>query len=94
MKNQFETKKEVIDFLSEVASLDAHSEGERFSNNNPLFCLRHGEYSRPDYFPARYKDGWGVKVEYCFYAGTCHAPKNGRLDDELFTELFLVETAL
>jgi hypothetical protein len=89
MKNQFKTKAAVIEFLSSLEWLDSHSEGKKFSSNNTYY-LSHGEYSRPDYYPARYKDGWAVKVAYFYYPGTFYAPVDGRMSEESFVEKFLV----
>lgn len=44
------------------------------------YYTSHGEYERPDYIVRRYGDGWGVRAEYYYYAGTYGAPIVGRLD--------------
>lgn len=43
------------------------------------YYLNHGEYARPEFKAQRYKDGWGIKVFWHYYYGTCHAPTDGRL---------------
>ena len=72
----FKTKKEALDFLKSVF----YPKG--------TYYLAHGEYSKPDYQPRRYKDGWGIHVKYYFYSGTCYAPKDGRIDAETFYNKF------
>lgn len=89
MKNQFPTKASVIEFLSSVQWLDSHSEGKKFSSNDTYY-LSHGEYSRPDYYPARYKDGWAVKVDYFYCPSAFYARADGRVPEEIFIETFLV----
>ena len=89
MLNQFKTKKEVVNFLNAAAWLDSHSEGKKWSSNGTYYTS-HGEYSRPDYMPRRYTDGWAIRVEYFYYAGTFNTPADGRLDDQAFENLFLL----
>lgn len=51
------------------------------SNDNLYECcyyLSHGEFSRPEYRPVRYKEGWGIKILFFYYAGTFNAPKDHR----------------
>lgn len=49
------------------------------------YICHHGEYDRPTYHVRKYKDGYGVHVEYFYYPGTFHAPKDHRLsDDDLY----------
>lgn len=54
------------------------------------YILNHGEFARPEIKAQRYKDGWGIKVIWHYLAGTCHAPKDGRLcsADRLFERFF------
>jgi len=78
MLNQFETKQAVIDFLESQDNLHSHSKGY---SPNGVYCLSHGEYSKPDFKPCRYRDGWAIKVIYYYYVGTLNAPKDGRLSE-------------
>ena len=88
MNNQFSSKKAALEFLSAITWLDSHTNGTKFSANNTYY-LSHGEYSSPDYFPRRYKDGWAIKAEYFYYAGTFYAENSGRMDEDTFFSLFL-----
>ena len=90
MKNQFKTKKEAIQFLASIEWLESHSEGKKFSSNR-IYLLSSGEYSRPDYYPIRYKDGWAISITYFYYPDTLYAPKNGRMDEDSFIEKFLID---
>jgi len=83
----FKTKKEALDFLKSVQRLES-SLDETFFYPKGTYYLAHGEYSKPDYQPRRYKDGWGIHVKYYFYSGTCYAPKDGRIDSETFYNRF------
>ncbi len=86
----FATKKETIDFLKSIEGLDLNSTGTYFSPNG-VYYASHGESSRPTYEARRYKNGWGIHVAYCFFAGTCYAPADGRIDTNTFSERFIVE---
>ena len=90
MINQFKTKKQAVEFLESISWLDSHSDGKKYSSNRTYY-LNHGEYSQPDYYPVRYKDGWAIKADYFYYTDTIGARKDGRMDDETFTELFLTD---
>lgn len=69
MYPSFETKKAAADYI------DNNIDGG-------TYYLSHGEYSPPIYTPRRYKDGWGVHVEYYYYPGTYAAPEDGRVSYE------------
>ena len=90
MINQFETKKQALDFLESIDWLTSHSNGKKYSSNRTYY-LNHGEYAKPAYYPVKYKDGWAIKADYFYYGGTVGARKDGRMDDETFTELFLTD---
>lgn len=83
----FDSKKSAIDFLSSVEGLSQSNNGQYFFTSGTYY-LSHGEYSQPDYAPRRYKDGWGIHVTYYYYAGTCCAPRDGRVDPETFFNRF------
>lgn len=74
----FATKAKAIQYLKSLRWLYEHSKG--FSPSGTYY-LSHGEYSRPDFKPVRYKDGWSIKKIHYFYSGTINAPKDGRVID-------------
>ncbi|WAR45494.1 hypothetical protein [Methylomonas rapida] len=86
--NQFATKKQAVDFLNSIEWLDTHSDDKKWSSTGTYYTS-HGEYSRPDYQPRRYADGWAIHVTYFYYPGTFNTPSDGRMDDESFAEMFL-----
>ena len=86
----FETKAAVIAFLIEISRLDQAKDGKTFSPAGTYY-LKHGEYSSPDYSPRRYKDGWGIHVDWHFYSGTFYAPQSGRVDPEYFANKYLID---
>lgn len=88
MNNEFSSKKEALRFLSEISWLDIHTNDTKFSTSN-TYCLSHGEYSRPDYYPRRYKNGWAIAAEYFYYSGTFNTMNSGRMDEDTFSYLFL-----
>lgn len=90
MKNVFETKKQAIDFLNSIDWLYSHSDSKKWSLTGTYYT-DHGEYSRPDYMPRRYADGWAIRAEYFYYPGTFYASCDGRMDDHDFTCLFLTD---
>lgn len=47
-----------------------------------VYHLRHGEEARPIYKAVKYRDGYAVKVSYCYQRGTFYAPKNHLLTPE------------
>lgn len=88
MKNLvFDSKKEALEFLSSIEGLSGSDDGKYFIRKGTYY-LSNGEYSRPDYKPRRYKDGWGINVTYYYYFGACYAPKCGRVDTEKFVNQF------
>ena len=76
----FDTKAEAIAKISEI-------ENDIYSRP---YSLNYGEYARPEFKAQRYKEGWGIKVFYHYFAGTCHAPKDGRFTskDRFFERFF------
>ena len=76
----FETKSD--------ANVKIHEIEEDLYGKN--YYLNHGEYARPEFKAQRYKDGWGIKVLYHYFTGTCHAPKDGRFTskDRFFERFF------
>lgn len=83
----FATKAEVIKFLEAQKELTSNNAGTKFFPAGTYY-LNHGEYSQPDYEPRRYKDGWSIHVTYFYYAGTFHAPCDGRVDPETWENRF------
>jgi hypothetical protein len=75
----FKSKKSLVKYLIDVGL--EQSINEKYFFETGTYCLNHGEYDRPDYIPRRYKDGWGVHVQYYYYAGTIYQPLSGRIDD-------------
>lgn len=78
----FKTRKECEAFLSATfdRSCDYANRPGTFWYSSGMYQLSHGEYDRPTYEPRRYKDGWGVRVEYSYLPGTYNAPQSGRWD--------------
>lgn len=75
----FNAKSEVVAFLSaleDMGLLSSHSNGWSPAGQ---YVLAHGEYDRPDYRPARYKDGWGIAKVPFFHCGTFCAPSRHRV---------------
>ena len=82
----FETKKDLIDWLNDFNDLDKASNGNYYPNCT--YYLHHGEYAQPEYRPTRYKDGWSIKGVFFYYSGTLNAPINGRLDINIFSQMY------
>lgn len=57
---------------------------EKNSEISGIYYLRHGEEARPTYSVVKYRDGYAVKVTYCYQRGTFYAPKNHLLTSEEF----------
>ena len=74
----FATKKEVIEFMRTLSNYVESGSGFFYSKGR--YYLAHGEYDRPDYWPTRYKDGWGVREKTYFYPNTFYARKSGRCE--------------
>lgn len=74
----FDSKEEAIEFMKGIKNLSQHGSKAVWSPKG-TYHLKHGEYSQPDYMPAKYKDGWGIKKVHYFYPGTLRAPKDGRV---------------
>ena len=86
----FTSKKETIDFLKSVNGLNSdHAEKSFFPAG--IYYLSCGEYSKPDFIPRRYKDGWGIYVKFYYYSGTFNTIKSGRIDPETLWERFYSE---
>jgi len=75
--SRFKTKKEVGIWLDKHFEYD----GDGTWSQTGIYVTSHGEYARPRYKPARYKDGWGINATYFYYEGTFNCPRNGRVDD-------------
>jgi len=76
----YSSKSDVINhliILENKGLLSSHSNGWSVAGT---YYLNHGEYSQPDYRPARYKDGWGVAKVHFYYPGTLNAPGRQRVD--------------
>jgi hypothetical protein len=85
MKNQFNTKQEVVNFLNEKNFVQSR-DGKVFRIPGTYY-LSHGEICEATYEPRRYKNGWAIHINYSFFPGTCFAPKSGRiesLDERIF----------
>ena len=85
-KLYFDTKSVANDFLEKQKNLYNHNNGY---SQKGIYYLSHGEYSKPDFKPVHYKDGWGIKKIHYFYDGTLNAPQDGRcviIDGELVLE--------
>jgi hypothetical protein len=81
----FKSKKEATEFLNARDDIEISRSGE-FYFPSGIYYLAHGEYSKPDYVPRRYKDGWGIHRTVYFLPGTCYAPKDGRVDINTFVD--------
>lgn len=57
------------------------------------YLLEHGEYSRPEYKPVRYKDGWGI-YRKIYGTGSNPGRVSGRLDDEHLLEMLAHEAVV
>lgn len=55
---------------------------EKNSALSGVYYLNHGEEARPIYKAVKYRDGYAVKVTYCYQRGTFYAPKNHLLTSE------------
>jgi hypothetical protein len=80
MKNQFKTKKEVVQFLESASTLSFNDYFGGYEEDG-IYVLSHGELERPTYHPRRYKDGWGIHVQYYYLPNTYNCPESGRLSD-------------
>lgn len=75
----FKTEKEAVKYMSTLVDLglvDSHNNG--YSISIPYY-LEHGEYERPDYRVTKYKEGWGIKKVYFFYAGSLNVSEDSRV---------------
>lgn len=80
MKN-FATKKDVIKHLESLCDaglLYKHSTGY---SETGIHVFNHNEYARPDYIPARFKDGWSVAMQTYYYGN--YAPRQ-RVDLSIY----------
>jgi len=77
-KLTFKTKQDAIDYLTDEEGFELLEDGVTFMWGGTYY-LKHGEYAQPEYCVRRYKDGWGIKAVYHYYAGTFNAPKDGRV---------------
>jgi hypothetical protein len=84
----FTTKRDAVKFLYNIPGL-AMSINRKFFYPLGTYMLNHGEYAPPNYIPRWYKDGWSIHVSYYYYPGTCYAPKDGRIDPDVFFDKFL-----
>lgn len=75
----FRTKKETLEYLDSLDTLVSVLDGATYIPKG-IYYLAHGEHAKPTYTPRRYKDGWGIRVDYNYYYGTFNAPKSGRVD--------------
>ena len=83
----FDSKKSTLEFLASVGGLIKSNTGTYYLSAGTYY-LAHGEYAQPIYKTRRYKDGWGIHVEYHYYAGTFYAPLSGRINPETFFHRF------
>jgi len=79
----FATKKELIEWFNSNENYSATSNGNYYPTGT--YYLSHGEYSQPEFKPTRYKDGWSVKGIYFYHSNTFNAPKDGRVNDDFYT---------
>lgn len=84
----FGTKKDVIAYLKSIDYLQESNDGSYFFESGTYYTA-HGEYSRPDYKPRRYNDGWSIHVTYYYYPGTFNAPRDGRISHQDFFNSFI-----
>ena len=79
----FKTKKEAEKFMNDNPKLEYY-EGTKTleqawaSASWCSYSYSQGEYARPEYVLRRYKDGWGIKIIYYYFASTLFAPKDRR----------------
>lgn len=81
---RFKTKQELISWL------ESHRYSEYEGNfwcEGGTYFLSHGELDRPKYYIRRYKDSWGLRVEYFFIPGTFTLKANGRVSDRWFDDI-------
>jgi hypothetical protein len=80
----FKTEKDALEYLrAENGLMESPVNPGVFWDKGKYYPSR-GEYERPDYRVRRYKDGWGIHATYYYFAGTPHAPKNGRIVDNIW----------
>ena len=75
------------DATSALESAGLYRQSDGTYTTHGRYDLSHGEVTRPDYYVAKYKDGWGIGVKNYYLSGTFRAPSNGSIDlDEHFNE--------
>jgi hypothetical protein len=74
----FKTRKEASSFLDSCNGLtNLDNKIWSINGHSSLYC---GEYSPPHYTIHKYKDGFGIKINYFYYAGTFNVPKSHRIN--------------
>lgn len=77
----FKSKAQAKAYLDKLVSLGHLETNSRIYWEPGTYTLTHGQYDRPDYEPAKYKNGWGIAANRYWYKGTIGAPSpRGRVD--------------
>jgi len=76
----FRTKRQVAEYLREKKGLSESEERPGIFSPAGTYVTGNGEYARPEYKPVRYGDGWGVKGVHFWFPHTYGAPKDKRIE--------------
>lgn len=85
-------------FLDDTRYFDTYADVKNFMDKHFLrgshfwyisgtYYLHHGEYSSPDFYIGKNKNGFYVWIKYFYYNGTFNAKKDGPMTNDYYGRL-------